>query len=143
MSVTLKSTKAKVRDPEKVRAVLDSYALKGVEIELREEGSGWFLEMAYHDGDPEWWEWPVAVRPEQLPSEEQYADEEAFDEAEDDVYEEKGHEGFLALLRDLAPHLESALLILFSLKTLNYYDHAAQAWHVQPGATEVETLEVL
>jgi hypothetical protein len=44
--------------------------------------------------------------------ERRYPNEEAAYDAWEDLYEEKGEEGFLALLRDLAPFLESPLLIL-------------------------------
>jgi hypothetical protein len=61
MSVELTSTNAKVNDPQRVRKILDSYAWRGVEIELHEEGSGGTLELAFQEGDPDWSEWPQAV----------------------------------------------------------------------------------
>ena len=143
MSVTVTSTKAKVRDPERVREVLESHEWEGVEIKLQEEGSGWTLEMAHHDEEWDWWDWPAALRSEDLPSEDQYPDEDAFFEAEGTLYRDKGGEGFLALLRELAPHLESPLLILVVAATpLHGFEYAARAWRVEPGAREVETLGV-
>jgi hypothetical protein len=140
MAVTLKSTKAKVREPEKMRALLASWKWKGMEINLQEEKSGWTLEMAYHEGDVEGWQLPVALRIEDLPSEDEYPGEDAFFEAEDEVYDEKGGEGFLTFLRELAAYLESPLLILVAVG-LSGLDYWAKVWRVEPGAKEVQTLK--
>jgi hypothetical protein len=152
MASTLKSTKAKVRDPEKARAVVDSYACRGVEVRLQEKGSEYTLELAYHDGEPEDSQLPEALKHDQLPNEEDFPEEDddedspdkdGWDAVVDKLYEEKGEEGFLSFVRELALYIESQLLILFSSWTLNYHDHGAQVWHVRPGATEVETQKVL
>jgi hypothetical protein len=141
MSVTVTSTKAKVRDPERVREVLDSYEWEGVEIKLQQEGFGWTLEMAHHDEDSDSWVWPAALRREDVPSEDQYPDMDDLLDAELKLYLEKGGEGFLALLRELAPHLESPLLILVTAASQSGgLDYAASAWRVEPGAKEVEVL---
>jgi hypothetical protein len=146
MSVKLNSTKAKVRDPEKVREILDSYEWQGMEIELQDEGAGWILTMSYLDIDWESWEWPRALRLEDLsalPSEDQYPNEDDFFETEFNLYQEKGEEGLLALLRELAPHLESSLLIVVvTASPSDGFYYAARVWRVEPGAKEVETLEI-
>jgi hypothetical protein len=155
MSVQLTSTNAKVNDPQTVRKILDSYALRGVDIELCEEGSGGTLKMAFQEGDPDWWAWPLALHRDQWPDEEQYPDEDQFDEDElgedeDELgetewgkrYEEKGEEGFLALLRDLAPCLETPLMLLVVGKDHFTSFYSAQAWTVHPGSKNVETLDV-
>jgi hypothetical protein len=116
--------------------------------------------MAYHEGDPEDYQFPEAVRRDQLPNEEDFhedgeedlpdedddegfPDEDRWYKAVDKLYEEKGEEGFLALLRELAPHLESPLLILEVWNDVFFgHAHGAEVWHVQPGASEVETLGV-
>jgi hypothetical protein len=143
MATTVTSTKAKVRNPEGVRKVLSSYVREGVEIKLQEEGSGWTLEMAYHDEDLDSWASPAALDIVDLPGKDEYPDEDALFEAEWEAFHEKGEEGFLTLLRQLAPHLESPLLILRAAATSdNGIDYAARAWRVEPGAKEVETLEI-
>jgi hypothetical protein len=143
MSVIVTSTKAKVRDPEGVRKVLSSYVWEGVEIKLQEEDSGWTLEMTYRDEDLDSWATPAVLHLLDLPSEGEYPDEKALFQAEWDAFHEKGDEGFLTLLRQLAPHLESPLLILRAAATSsNGIDYAARAWRVEPGAKEVESLEI-
>jgi hypothetical protein len=148
MSVMVTSTKAKVRDPEKVRAVLESYQWEGIEVELHEGGQQWVLAMAFEEGDFDWWEWPLALHRGQWPSEDRYPDEEKWDEETlgetewDRAYEEKGAEGFLALLRDLAPYLETPLLILVTIRDISDHSVQSQAWSVHPGAKEVETLGI-
>jgi hypothetical protein len=143
MSVDVTSTKARVRDPERVREVLDSYAWEGVEFKLREEGSGWTLEMAHHDEDWESWDLPAALSIDDSPGEGQHPDGDGPSEAEWEAFREKCAEGFLALLRELAPHLESPLLILAVAATpIDEFKYAARAWRVEPGAREVDALAV-
>jgi hypothetical protein len=142
MAETVKSTRAKVRDAEKVREVLDAYAWDGVEIKLQEEGSGWTLEMAYHDEEPGMVDWPQAVKREELPSGDEDTDEDDLIEAQADVYDKKGDEGFLALLRELAAHFESPLLILAAAGPDGKFYSGAEVWRVEPGAKEVESLAV-
>jgi hypothetical protein len=56
--------------------------------------------------------------------------------------DEGGHR-FLALLRDLAPQLETPLLVLVAIRDTTIGVHFwAQAWGVQPGAKEVQTLGI-
>jgi hypothetical protein len=147
MSVELTSTKVKVSDHRAVRKILDSYALRGVEIELHEKGSGGTLELTFQERDPDWVEWPLALHRDQWPDEEQHPDEE-LDEDElgetewDKRYDEKGEEGFLALLRDLAPCLETRLMILVVGKDRFTSFYSAQAWTVHPRSKQVETLNV-
>jgi hypothetical protein len=143
MSVELTSTKTKVNDPQTVRKILESYASQGVDIELYEEGPGGTLEMAFQEGEPDWFEWPLALHRDRWPSEDpdQELDEDEWGETEwDRRYEEQGEEGFLALLRDLAPHLATPLTLL--RVAMDRGSCAAQAWTVHPGSKEVETLDV-
>jgi hypothetical protein len=56
------------------------------------------------------------------------------------MYDEKGQDGFLQLLRDLAPHLETPLVIL--CLSAPCCTGSAVAWSVQPGVREVEMLEI-
>ena len=148
MSVELTSTKARVRDPQKVREILATYDVKGVEIQLREEGAGWVLEMGSHIVAWDEGEWPQALHFDDWPDEDPYPDEDEGDEVElgetewDKRFMEKGDEGFLALLRDLIPCLETPLLILVTVRDAVFHSIYSQAWNVQPGAREVQTLEV-
>jgi hypothetical protein len=145
MSIELTSTKAKVRDAQKVREILESYALQGVDIELYEEGPGGTLEMGFQEGEPDWFEWPLALHRDQWPPEnpDEELDEDDWVETEwDKRYEEKGEEGFLALLRDLAPCLETPLMILAVAKDRHSPTCAVQAWTVHPGSKDVERLDV-
>jgi hypothetical protein len=160
-----------VRDPQRVREVLDAYDVRGVEIQLTEEGSGGTLEMAFEAGGLEE-EDPTALHQDRWPDEDPYPDEDEEDEdssdeteedeedddssdeteedeSDEDSWEEdewdrrhrdEGDNGFLALLRDLAPHLETPLLVLAMEQ--GFMGASAQAWIVQPGAKEVETLGV-
>lgn len=141
MATTWVSSKAKVHDVEMLKKVLDSYAWPvDVNIDLREEDSGGILEVTYEDGDWDAWCSPTAVKVEDLPDPDLYPDDDHFFDAEFEVFEEKGNEGFLALLRELAQHLESPLQFLVA--NHSGINHAATVWLVHPGATDVETLEV-
>jgi hypothetical protein len=143
MAVKLKSTKAKVRNPENVLAILDAYAYEGIEFNLQGGGSGWTLEMTYFDPDLCSWKWPRALRWEELPSEHQYPDKDDFDQAKRDLYYEKGSEGFRAMLLELAAHLESPILILVTMASPEeVLDWEAEVWRVEPGAKEVELLKI-
>ncbi len=146
MTVKLESTHARVRDPEKAREVRDDYELRGVEIDLREEGDGWVLEMKFEDPEFDWWEWPLALHRDHWPAEEQGAGEYEGEEDDlepdewDKLFEEKGKEGFLQLLRDLSPLLLTPLLILAANR--DGQDCWSRTWRIAPGAVDIETLEV-
>jgi len=146
MSVTLKSTKAIVRNPEKVREILASYEWVLIEIQFREENAKWTLEMNYDDDDDEdmdAWHRPAFVKIEDLPDEEEFPDEDAYYDARIDVFHNKGDEGFLALLGELAAHLESPFLILYAeASLLDGFGYGAEVWRVEPGVAEVEHLEL-
>jgi hypothetical protein len=140
MSTKLVSTKARVGARKKVRAILDSYATDGVEFRLTDDRRGWFLEAAFEEDDLGAWGFAAAVHHDQLPDKEAYADEGAWMEAWDGVLVEKGQEGFLVLLRELAPHLKTPLLILSA--SWGGAEGGARAWIVQPGAKEPVTLRL-
>ena len=135
------STKATVRNPERAGEILDSYHCRGVQVVLQEKDTVWSVEMT--DNDNEEWdmELPQALRLECLPSPEEFEDEtEWMDEVMIRLMNE-GDAGFLALLRDLAPYLETPLLILGG-GARGGWGYAASVWRVEPGAKEVETLGV-
>jgi hypothetical protein len=138
MSTKLVTNKVRIRDPKKVRASLDPRQMDGIKFRVRKQGTGYVLDAAFKTWDPTDWQAPVAVRLDQLPAREGYADEEAWLEAADEVLSAKGREGFLALLRELAPHLEAELLILSASRGEGRC--WAEVWCVRPGAKEVQTL---
>ena len=52
-----------------------------------------------------------------------------------------GSDGFLALLSELAPHIEEPLVLLvLVVETEDHLDWDAEVFIVQPGQTEVKTL---
>lgn len=145
MPIGLQSTRAKVRDIEKVREVLDSYEVEDVEIKLQERDSGWTLEMSYVERSREdfgSWTGPRAYPRQEVPSEEvpgEAQDPDPQDRPErefEDEYEdpEEGNYQFVNLLADLGPYLESPLVVLVVGAT---YCHGspdeASAWVVGPG----------
>jgi hypothetical protein len=139
------STKAKVRDPQKIREILADYEVDGVEIQLHEEDGSWLLEVVCEDPDALVLGWPAALHIDDWPDEDRYPDEEEEDEdgpRETEWFkrfQEQGDEGFLALLRDLIPYLETSLLIL----AVEYFDFpGAEAWGIHPGAKDVTTLSL-
>jgi hypothetical protein len=140
MTSELVSTTARVRDPEQVRTILDSYLVDGVEITLAQDGSDWVLRAAFEDADPNEFQRPVALHRGQLPDEQKYPDQNAWGDALDELLQERGGEGFEALLRDLAPHVETPLLLLYA----DWVGTGASAtvWRAQPGTGEVETLDL-
>jgi len=94
MSVTLKSTSAKILDAQKVREVIDSYEVRGVEIDVREKENGWVLEMAFRDDEDISMEFPAAIRTEQLPGSDQFGgDDDVYSDALDEAFQEKGGKG--------------------------------------------------
>jgi hypothetical protein len=142
MGVTLKSNKVYVRDVERLRERLADYEWEGVEFNLREEGARWTLALEHAEDDLEVWDLPRALKVEDLLDVEADPDDEDCEE-EAEVWAEKGEAGLLSLLGELAPHVESALLILVGEGSeFDGFHYSAQAWLVQPGAKEVATLRV-
>jgi hypothetical protein len=142
MSAKLTSTKAQVRDPQRVGEVLDSYELLGVEINLQEEAEVWFLTMQYDDSDLDGLEPPQAVHSDHWTSADANPDE-ADDYGIivlDHLFKLQGTDGFLSLLRALIPCLITPLMILQadSLKISS----TAQVWSIQPGGKDVQVLNL-
>jgi hypothetical protein len=98
--------------------------------------------MAYKDQDPDAWEGPVALPRSQWPSgdPDELGEDELGETEWDRAFDEKGAEGYRALLLELAAYLETPLVVLLGLSDLKHC--SARAWIVQPGAKEVETLVV-
>jgi hypothetical protein len=129
------STNARVRDPAKVCAILDSYRVQGVEIMLAKEYPAWTLFMALENEELE-----MVYRPQALHRDQWLKESEGSDYEWDKRFDEQGEEGFLRLLRELAPQLDTPLLLLAVTQAKPMGD--ARAWSVQPGAKEVQTLTI-
>jgi hypothetical protein len=140
MALDAKSTRAKVRDLETIRDILDSYEVRGISFQL-EEGEGEFTLVAVLDENNDIEDEPIALHYSQHPNEEQYANDDDYYDALIDLYYEKGGDGFLALLNELAPHLETPLLILTIWGEGVFGYHGAGTWNVRPRG-EVEALVV-
>jgi hypothetical protein len=138
--VALCSTRARVKDVEALRALLDGYYFE-VDV-LVEEGrhGGPTLRVT---GE----EWPLAVPADRYPPDEPDFDEdpEAYERWHEEVYypwreavlQRDGDEGFAALLLALAPHLETPLTVQV-VDCEHHHFYGAQEWTVRPGAGSVE-----
>lgn len=134
MPVELVSTTAKVNDVEKTWQVLSRYDYEGVTWLLRDEGTLKFV-TGREPADESRQDWPHALTWDQVPNREDFSDEDSYYDAMYETFCERGDEGFLAALVELAPYLEAPLVILGAM------DGGARAWLVLPGATKVETLD--
>jgi hypothetical protein len=150
MSSVLKCKEAVVKDLRKVQEIIDSYALDGVEPQLKMIASSWVLAMSFEDLDYDGSAFPLALHKRDCPAEEQYPPVPVDDDSEmtydlattawEKQFDEKGKEGFLAFLRDLAPCLETPFLVLHL-----FWDStgsSATTWLVLPETTEVEAIEI-
>jgi hypothetical protein len=128
MSFLMASTKAKVKDVEKLNEVRSNYELQGIDFQV--DDAGRLTAVGLEDDD---WHWPQALKDDQLPYDklDPEKDEDAWDEALSDLYEEKGDDGFLSLLGEVAACLESPLVILAVRRDEGFLVGAT--WIVQPG----------
>jgi hypothetical protein len=132
----LESTKAKVRDVQAVKEVLDRYWYYfDPEIETQGGVGNGYLTLSGFDS------WPEALRVEDWPDDEEYPDEDAWDDAMRHLLAEKGNEGFVAMLRELAPYLETPLTIVWHRIEGGEFDGAGQ-WTVWPGSPYVQVQQV-
>jgi hypothetical protein len=136
MPVVLNSTTAKVRDFNKVRDILCNYEWRCINFQLEKaRGKKGTLALTRDNDDMD--DWPEALKLEDLPCQEEFEDKDSWFDAEFEAFCEKGDEGFLALLNELAPFLETQLLIL----ALQWPDFPqAVVWCVQPDCKDVLTL---
>lgn len=137
MSVELASTTGKVNDIKKVRLILESYCFDGVDIQVDDIGH---LLLSTDGND---FSLPLAVKADRLPNEEE--DDPDLEDHNIKMWFktmcEEGDEEFLAFLRELAPYLETPLMIL-AVENENG-DAVAQIWRAQPGSETVETMFVV
>ena len=144
MATKLTSTKAKVPAPEEVRNILQDYDYKGVEIKLTKRKGSVTLKISFEETQPDYWQWPSALHRRFWPSE--YLDLDLDDPEANkvfdlmyDLHEKHGAKGFLALLHELGPHLETQLVILVVCS--EWSKSWGRVWIVHPGGA-VETLNV-
>jgi hypothetical protein len=136
-SVKLKSTKPRLKEPGAVAEVLAGYTLEsGALILQAEEGGAATLELV---GDG----WPLAWKNEPRPVSEALPVMVArgAELAADGIAQERAR-GFIELLCDLAPYLESSLTVWASLFSSDGKFQGAREWSVAPGATRVEVTDM-
>jgi hypothetical protein len=127
---------AKISDEQKVAAVLDSYKMQGLKF-LRDEET---LTVDV-DWDGQLGKLPRAVKWDELLDRNQYPDEDSWLGAISAMFNERGEEGFLSLLRELAPYLETPLAIAAVGFEKGVY--ILMRWRIEPGASEVEFVRLV
>jgi hypothetical protein len=132
----IESTKGNVSNVKAIKSILDSYWTEFEPIVVPNEGAeSGSITISGHDS------WPSALHISEWPDSEEHTDDQDWDDAMSDLLEEKGEEGFLALLRDLAPYLETPLTIVWCDIFEGDFWGAAQ-WTVCPGSPDVEVQRV-
>jgi hypothetical protein len=132
------STKVKA-DREKVGSVLGKYDLEGVEF--RFDGAG-RLEAVGPESEEDGL-WPRAVLAAECSGRAEDDDEDDDDEDDDFdelyyPYDEKGSEGFVALLRELAGCIEAPMTVLAVSHDFDSNWSNSCVWRVEPGGTVEE-----
>jgi hypothetical protein len=118
---TTASNGARLKDAEAARRVVDRYCWDGdVEVAIQTDRSAYLVVYGYDW--PGCWKVPEGTEPD--------AFEPDFDQ---DTYD-----GFEAFLLDIAPHLAEPLTIQAVGTEKCRFPLSACAWHVRPGATEIE-----
>jgi hypothetical protein len=120
---------------ERVREILQKFDLKDVEFQFDEKG---YLEVVgTKNAGAE--DWPQAVPVSELPRKEDYPDEEEYQEAVYDVYDDEGGDGFIALLKELTSCIEAPLTIL-AVSADSHWSESC-VWRIEPGSQHVEVLD--
>ena len=137
MSANIKSTAAKLSDAIGAREICGKYRFN-FSIAVCAAGENPATGTLRISGK----NWPAALLQEQVPADDKDSDDESRFNALAMLYEQKGEEGFIALLRDLAPCLETPLTI--QATEYNYAEfHIAQEWIVQPGAKDPDIKTIM
>jgi len=145
MNEKLTSNLAKIKDPEAVENILCNYLFRfEVFVRETEAGGGWTLEMAGVGrgtgvGDSARGE-PLALPTDQVPNPWQHPMPESPFAEMIALLQERGQEGFAAMLLDLAPFLETELKVRAVSDQADL--HVAQEWLVRPGAQKLEHAEI-
>jgi hypothetical protein len=136
MASTLQSTKAKVTDVQAVQAVLDRYWCDfQAHVEPRDGAGAGTLTLS-GGGSPE------ALLADELPDRRAYPHQDTWDDAVGVLAAAHGEERFAALLRDLAPYLETPLTVLWHCTLDDGGFGGAAQWTVGPGSPHVQVQTV-
>ena len=137
MSVKIKSTVAKLSDAIGAREICGKYRFN-FSIDVCSAGENPATGTLRISGQ----NWPAAVRQDPVPADDNDCDEESRFNALAALYEQKGEQGLVDLLRDLAACLETPLTIQATEHDFDEF-HTAQEWNVQPGATDIEIKTIM
>jgi hypothetical protein len=135
----LNCTQAKLKDPQKAREVIAKYKTWFFGFEILESHDAATIQVVPTE-DEDYWEWPKAIRSDEYPVESDYADLDAYQDAELDACLDADNKHFLQLLEELAPFLETPLIVLALMDEDGDTDVAV--WSVYPGVKQVETLGI-
>src|SRR4051812_21693895 len=106
--LTIKSNQAKVNEIEAVQDVLYSYYYAfDVKLEPDETDVGGTLELVLSS------ECPQALSVESIPDPDEYPSKDEWYCQRSRLLTDRGYEGFLTMLAELAPYLESPLTIIW------------------------------
>jgi hypothetical protein len=130
-----------VSDAKAARQVLDRYA-SDLWLEVVAEGKGGEGMLTLDNSDVEPNEWPLALRVEELPSEDDFPDNRQLHKVVTGLYERRGDDGFVEMLRELGPVLRSPLVVQAASCDSDRGFIRAKEWTVQPGACEVGIKEI-
>lgn len=132
---------AKIKDEVAVGRVLDERDIRPPMAVVRNAGAA---RLTLGEGElPDVLEWPSAVYADEMPSPYEFDDDDLLEDAELEVHEDKGEQGFIDLLVALAPYLDEPLIIQAAeFNTAGEFYRAAE-WTVRPGATAVESKEIV
>jgi hypothetical protein len=135
MPATLQSTKARVTDVQAVKAVLARYWCD-FKAHVVRRGAGAGTLTLSGGGSPE------ALLADEFPDRREYPHQDTWDDAVGDLAAAHGEERFAALLRDLAPYLETPLTVIWHCTLDDGGFGGAGQWTVWPGSPHVQVQEV-
>lgn len=132
----ISSTKAKIH-VEKADEVLRKYALRNVDFCVDEGGT---LEVTEAADEPVYPYYPQAVPLGELPRRQDFSDKEAYEDAVNEIYSDRGSKGYFALLKELSFCLKTPLTILVVSADPDPHEIESLMWRIEPGLGIVEEL---
>lgn len=140
--VVVNTNQPKINSVRAVRSVLEKYVTTVTfEVVPEVKGLGWKLKLQQETYPRN--SWPLAVQANAVPAKDTFDDEKLWLDAENKLLREGGDKGFTDLLIELAKYLDSHLILQAIYFTTRANFRRAQEWIVQPGATEVETKNIV
>jgi hypothetical protein len=130
-----------VKNVPEVRRILDQYDSR-LPLEVIAEGDGSVGTLTLRQEMYEAEEWPSAVKVEDLPAEGAFNDIDLENEVVDSLHEKRGQRGLTTLLLELAPYLDSPLIVKAASFSSDGEFYRAAEWTTRPGAAEVEVKEI-